>query len=169
MVNSFDEMPDEGSRTQSKTRIKQAMLALQQLGRTLAELPDAQLVALPLNEKTLEAVRHLRGLSKGALKRQTQYTAGLLNQEDVDAVRKQLAQLQQPDVQAVREFHQLEQWRDRLLEGDNELLEELVHQRSGDRQQLRQLVRNAQRERESQKPPKSARLLFKLLRELQQP
>ena len=34
------------------------------------------------------------------------------------------------------------------------------------RQQLRSLIRNAQKEKEGNKPPKSARLIFQYLREL---
>jgi ribosome-associated protein len=67
----------------------------------------------------------------------------------------------------VREFQRLEQWRDRLLTGDEEVLNELAsHFPQADRQHLRQLVRNAAREREQHKPPKSARALFQYLSEL---
>jgi len=69
--------------------------------------------------------------------------------------------------EARRDFHRLEAWRDRLLaEGDAALPELLAEFPGADRQQLRQLIRNAHRERAAQKPPRAARLLFRYLREL---
>jgi len=60
-----------------------------------------------------------------------------------------------------------ERWRDRLLEEGDHVLEELVTQHPDvDRQYLRQLMRNAGKEKLANKPPRSARLLFRYLREL---
>ena len=73
---------------------------------------------------------------------------------------------QQASTQAL---HQLETWRDDLIAGKTGVIDELC-QRSpaADRQHLRQLARNAQKEQEQAKPPKSARVLFRYLRELMQ-
>jgi len=43
-----------------------------------------------------------------------------------------------------------------------------VNEIEADRQQLRQLVRNANKESQQNKPPKASRLLFKYLKELQE-
>jgi ribosome-associated protein len=68
---------------------------------------------------------------------------------------------------AVREHHTVERWRDKLVAGGNEALTELLKERPhADRQQLRQLLRNAQKEAEANKPPKSSRLLYRYLKEL---
>ena len=65
-------------------------------------------------------------------------------------------------------FHRLEQWRDQLLAGDNAVLDTLLNEFDVvDFQYLRQLVRNAAKEKKNNKPPKSARLLFQYLKELQ--
>lgn len=151
----------------SKTQIKQEVLELKDLGKQLVELPEKALQKLPLSESFLEAVLEAKGFSRGALQRQLRYIAGLVPNEDVDAIRKALEELRQPHHQQVREFQQLEQWRDRLLAGDEELLNELALRfPAADRQHMRQLVRNAQREREQNKPPRSARALFQYLSEL---
>jgi ribosome-associated protein len=56
-----------------------------------------------------------------------------------------------------------------LIAGGNDALTEFLHEYDyADRQQLRQLVRNAQKEAELAKPPKSSRLLFRYLKELLQ-
>jgi len=76
-----------------------------------------------------------------------------------------------PDLRAAIELAQrikkLEQIRDRLIDnGDDALAEVLNLWPDADRQQLRTLIRNAKKEKEGNKPPKSARLIFQYLREL---
>ena len=53
-----------------------------------------------------------------------------------------------------------------LEEGDGALAELLAECPQADRQQLRQLVRNAIEERNRNKPPRAFRELFKRVREL---
>jgi ribosome-associated protein len=151
----------------SKTQIKREVLELKDLGREIVGLPEKLLQKLPLSEDMLDAVLEARSMSRGALQRQLRYIAGLVPNEDVDAIRKALEQLRQPHHRQVREFQQLEHWRDRLLAGDEELPNELAQRfPQADRQRMRQLARNAAREREQNKPPKSARALFQYLSEL---
>ncbi|MDU6451578.1 MAG: ribosome biogenesis factor YjgA [Enterobacter hormaechei] len=55
----------------------------------------------------------------------------------------------------------------RLIDqGDDAVPEVLNLWPNADRQQLRSLIRNAKKEKEGNKPPKSARLIFQYLREL---
>ncbi|HEX5055660.1 MAG TPA: ribosome biogenesis factor YjgA [Gammaproteobacteria bacterium] len=151
----------------SKTQIKLEVLELKDLGKELVGLPEKALRKLPLSESFLDAILDARRFSRGALQRQLRYIAGLAPNEDVAAIRKALDELRQPHFRQVREFQQLEQWRDRLLAGDEALLSELAERFAQlDRQHLRQLARNALREREQNKPPKSARALFQYLSEL---
>ena len=64
-------------------------------------------------------------------------------------------------------FHKLENLRDRLIDqGDDAIAEVLNLWPDADRQQLRTLIRNAKKEKEGNKPPKSARQIFQYLREL---
>jgi len=61
----------------------------------------------------------------------------------------------------------LEALRDRLVEeGDDAISEVLNLYPEADRQQLRVLIRNAQKEKAANKPPKSYRQIFSYLREL---
>lgn len=151
----------------SKTQVKRELHELKDLGKQLVELPEKTLQKLPLSESFLEAVLDAKRFERGALQRQLRYIAGMVPAEDVDAIRKTLDELRQPHQRQVREFRQLEQWRDRLLAGDEEAMNELAQRfPRAERQHLRQLVRNALRERELNKPPKSARALFQYLSEL---
>ncbi len=69
--------------------------------------------------------------------------------------------------QQVALFHKLEVLRDRLIEqGDGAMDEVIELYPTADRQQLRSLIRNAQKEKATNKPPKSARQIFQYLREL---
>ncbi|NNC99845.1 MAG: DUF615 domain-containing protein, partial [Gammaproteobacteria bacterium] len=105
--------------------------------------------------------------SRGALQRQLRRIASLMQHEDVAAIQLELNRQKQPSKQQTAEFHKLEQWRDRLIDGDDRLLTELIDQfETIDRQLIRQLVRNARLEQERNKPPKSARGLFKYLSEI---
>ena len=55
----------------------------------------------------------------------------------------------------------------RLIDqGDDAIAEVLNLWPDADRQQLRTLIRNAKKEKEGNKPPKSARQIFQYLREL---
>jgi ribosome-associated protein len=58
-------------------------------------------------------------------------------------------------------------WRDRLIEGNDVLAEELLEQfPEADLQRIRQLVRNAHKEHKDNKPSRAARALFHYLQEL---
>jgi ribosome-associated protein len=148
----------------SKSQIKRELLALDPLTEELMGMPDRQLAALGLSEGLMAALRTARGLKRGALKRQLRYARGLLAEEDHAGVAAAVAALKQPRREQIDAMHQLEDWRERLIAGDQALLDDLFRRYPDvDRQQLLQLVRNAKAEREAQKPPRAARALFKLL------
>jgi ribosome-associated protein len=63
-------------------------------------------------------------------------------------------------------LHQVERWRDRLLEDESALTELLADHPDADAQRLRALIRNAHKEKELGKPPKSYREIFQALREI---
>jgi ribosome-associated protein len=152
----------------SKSQIKREMHDLQALGKQLVELSPRQLVDIPLSEKVRDAIVAARSLKHGAIRRQLKYIGSLMPKEDEASIRTMLHKLQQPHKDEIKAFHQLEQWRDQLLLGDQDLLNELASKFVNfDRQHARQLIRNAKKEQEKNKPPKSARLLFKYLTEMQ--
>jgi len=152
----------------SKSQIKREMHELQALGKQLVELPLKQLIDIPISDKLRNAIIAARSLKHGAIRRQLQYIGSLMPKEDEASIRTMLHKLQQPHKDEVKVFHQLEQWRDQLLQGDQDLLDELANKfENFDRQHIRQLIRNAKKEQELNKPPKSARLLFKYLTKIQ--
>ncbi len=167
MTDTDIDTDTEQERPKSKSQIKREMEALRELGRQLVEVPDAKLATFPLSERLLDALRTAKTLKREALRRQLQHIGVLLREIDGEAVRVALAQLHRPHQDEVRAMHEIEGWRDALIEGDDGVLEELATRFADlDRQHLRQLARNAVKEREQNKPPKSARMLFRYLSEL---
>ena len=150
----------------NKTAIKREMLALRDLGKQLIASPDSWLDELPLGDRLKKEVINAKRFSKGALRRQLIFIEKLMREEDTDLIRQHLEDLQRPHEADTEQFHELEKWRDKLLGGDNDLLEELLDQHASlDRQHIRQLIRNTNKEKKLNKPPKSSRALFKYLRD----
>jgi len=157
---------DEWEDEKSKSEIKRELLALKELGKELLKLPVKDLDKLNLSERLYEALLKAQDMQKGALKRQTATIGGLIIHEDHDAIKESIEKIRQEHNGQIKQFHQLEQWRDELLAGDNEIMSLLRNQfENFDMQHVRQLVRNANKEATAEKPPKSARILFKYLQQ----
>lgn len=151
----------------SKSSRKRESSALQDLGEELMALPREQLERLSLPEALLEAVRLGQSITAhGGLQRQRKFIGKLLRQLDVEPIRAGLRALQGDSADLVRLQHQCERWRDRMLaEGDAVVNEFVGAYPQAERQKLRQWLRDARREREAGQPPKSARLMFRYLRD----
>ena len=160
---------DSYEQPKSKSQIKRELHELQALGKQLVALPDKHLINVPISDKLRDAILAAKTMKHGALSRQYKYIGNLMPSEDEALIRKALDKLQQPHRDEVNAFHVLEEWRERLLKSDQALLDELALKFDGfERQYVGQLIRNAKKEETQNKPPKSARLLFKYLSELKQ-
>ena len=151
----------------SKSELKRQMEHLQALGRQIIELAPEIRARLPLSDDMLAAVEEMgRIRANEARRRHMQYVGRVMRSEDIAGIEAAfLAMEQEKDIRN-REFHLLEETRDRLIdEGDALVGEVMAEYPSLDRQLLRQLIRNARRERDADKPPASARKLFRLLRD----
>ena len=152
----------------NKTRIKKDMAVLFALSQELADLPPTQLKALELPDILYKSLTEASGMPhKSARKRLLKFITGQLNKIDIDPYLERLARMKSQSAHAVREHHIAERWRARLINDGNAALTELLNDHPhADRQQLRQLIRNAQKETELAKPPKSSRLLYRYLKVL---
>ncbi|GKW48374.1 ribosome biogenesis factor YjgA [Halomonas sp. NCCP-2165] len=164
---SFDSPADQDG-WQSKTQRKQEMHALQALGEKIIALSEAQRAKLPLSDDMLAAVEETgRIRAREARRRHMQYVGKLMRKEDTEAIQAAFDEFEQEKLRRDHAFHRLERWRDRLIDEGDEALEAFVADfPDADRQALRQLIRNAQRERAADKPPASSRKLFKLIRDI---
>jgi len=150
----------------SKTKIKKQMHDLQDLGEELVELSKDQLAKLDLPETLYLAIREMSRINKfGARRRQMQYIGKLMRDVDTAPINAKLDMWKGTSQQHIGYMHQVERWRDRLLESDTALTELLTAYPETDVQRLRTLIRNAHKERESGKPGKNYREIFQVLRE----
>ena len=155
----------------SRSQRRREALDVLQLAHALVALSDAQLKALPLAEDLRDEVRQARAVKQQiAHKRQTQFLAKQMRKLDdaeIEAIRAALDHDRDVARRETAMLHQLEAWRDRLIEEGDEALGELLTRFPGaDRQQLRQLARQARAERDNSKPLHAYRELFRLLREI---
>lgn len=166
-MTDFDDDFDAAHERPSKSQLKRESAALEDLGEELIALSRAKLNAFDLPGELLEAVHLAQAItSHGAIRRQRKFIAKLLRDIDVEPIREKLARLNNQSAQAIGEQHLIERWRDRLLAGDDQQINDfLAAYPSADRQKLRQLVRDAGKERLAEAPPRSARLLFRYVRD----
>ena len=156
----------------SKTKIKKQMNDLQDLGLRLTHFASDTLRNAGLPENIIQAAADYRKItSNAALKRQAQYIGRLMreaSEEEIDNINKYLAKIDGDNQQHNAQMKRIEIWRERLLADDAALTEYLNSHEHADSGEIRTLIRNARRESEHNKPPKSARALFKLLREYEE-
>ena len=91
----------------------------------------------------------------------------MLRKRDTEALLDEVNNIDGKNRQQTARHHHVEAWRDKLIAGsDRELSELLEHNQGANVQILRQLIRNAKKEAQLNKPPAAARKLFKVLREM---
>lgn len=152
----------------SKTTIKKDVLEITDFGRSLTELNSQQLDKLPISDTLKANIISAKNLQKIALKRQIQFIGKLLRKADnIDEIHKAYDVLVNKDKQANLQFQRLENIRDNLLDPNktNETFDKLIQEFPDlDIQKLRQLIRNHHKEVEKNKPRKSFKEIFKLLK-----
>jgi len=169
-MSDFDHLQpdDEEQLPPSKSQLKREADALQSLGKRMTELRPDQRDKLPIDGRLRDALdEYNRIKSHGAQRRHLQFIGKLMRSADADAIREVVDRFDSATATHNQLFHEMENWRERLISEGNETLQAFIASHPGaDIQHLRQLVRNAQRERQLEKPPVNARKLFKYIREL---
>ncbi|MFT6435970.1 MAG: ribosome-associated protein [Candidatus Azotimanducaceae bacterium] len=165
-TSTEDELEDRGP---SKSQRKRDMQSLRDLGEKLLLLPADHLEQIP-EPAIVIAVQECKKITKGnARKRQLQYIGKLLSKTDLTDVQDMIDRFDASTRTHVTQFHKLEQWREKLISGDNSVLDDISSKFPGvDRQHLRQLTRKATTEREKEvEPPVQFRKLFQYLKSLE--
>jgi ribosome-associated protein len=156
---------DDGDK--SKSQRKRELLALDPLVAEIVELSERQFASLPLSEGLAAALRAARPMTRAARKRQLRYARGLLATEDHVAVLTAVQRLKQPQRAAVAVMHELEDWRERLIAGDEALEASLLARYPAlDGAELRRLIDDARAARDHGRGPRAARTLFRRLGEI---
>lgn len=129
----------------SKSQRKRDMTALQKLGQDLTTLGKKQLEKLPLSDSLLAALAEYNRLpnSNEARRRQLQFIGKVMRDENHEEIQSELDKMRTPDRTQVRRAQLIEEWGDRLLDGDEDIINAFVTQWPlAERQAIRQIVRN---------------------------
>ncbi|GAB3027444.1 ribosome biogenesis factor YjgA [Bowmanella dokdonensis] len=152
----------------SRTQLKNESHDLQKLGEKLVDLGPAALAKIPMDQELKDAVVLARRINrkKEGFRRQLQFIGKLMRNRDVEPIQQALDLLENKHQQATAKFHKLEKLRDELVAKGDPVIDRLVEQYPAiERQKLRQLHRQAQKEQTQNKPPKSAREIFQYLKD----
>jgi ribosome-associated protein len=129
----------------SKSARKRVQLALQELGEQLIALNDAEISSLSLTERLDTAVRSAKKIkSHGALRRQKQLIGKIMRDIDPEPIRAHLLRLRADETRKQRIFARAEKWRDRLVSGDSQALQEFFAQTGAEDDELRSLLSELQ-------------------------
>ncbi len=170
MNDAVVEVDDNGYDRPSKSQLKREMEALQQLGVALVELPKDALKRMPMTEDLSDAVHEARRISDHEGKRrQLQYVGRMmrgLTEDEVTTLRTAMDAYRGVNKAATARLHWIERTRDKLLADDEALTLFIRDYPAADPQEARTLIRNARREQQQSKPPKSFRELFQWIKDV---
>jgi ribosome-associated protein len=152
----------------SKSQLKRDSQALQDMGGQLVEMPEGQLSKFNLPENLKDAIYEARRLkNREGKRRQLQYIGKLMRTADISFIQETLDKMDHQSQTYRQHFQQLENWRERIINEGTSAIEALIEKYpQADRQQLRNLQRQASRELSQKKSPTAGRKIFAYLREL---
>ncbi len=158
----------DGDAVKSKTQLKQEAEVIRKLGLKLLDLSASDLATIPLSPDLLDALNLANRINrkKDGFRRQIQFIGKLLREEDVEPIQHALVTIQNRHQLANAHFHKLEQQRDALIRDGDEAIQSLLTEHPQvDRQKLRQLIRQAKKQAQENKPPKASREIFQYLKD----
>ena len=150
----------------SKSQRKREADALQKVGVELIGLSLEKLNTLPLPTNLRQAIIEAKALrSHGAIRRQAQLIGKLMRNAESGDILAGYDQLLAEASAVTAGFHDVEQWRTRLInEGKEALTEFIATHPQADVQQLRQLIKKAVDEHKKELHTGSSKALFRYLR-----
>ena len=164
-ANDIDELELE---IKSKTEIKREMHRLQDFAQSIIEMSKHQRSRLPLSQDLLEAMivaDKIRNKHE-ALRRHIRHVAKILLETDLDPIHHAIDVMANKHQQETAKFVRLEELRDELIENGNDAVEATLAEFTGmERQKLKQLVRQASKEKKTEKIGKHYKTLFTYLKE----
>lgn len=161
-------LDENGELIKSKTQLKQDAEDIKQLGVALVEFSNAQLDEIPMNDELREAIQLANRINKkkDGYRRQLQLIGKMLRQCDIEQIEDGIHKLRAHHLKSNDKFHQLELLRDDIVSQGDSAIQALLDQHPDlDRQKLRQMQRQAVKQKEAEKPPKAAREIFQYLKQ----
>ncbi len=150
----------------SKSQKKREADALQKIGVELVALSLEKLDRLPLPDNLRQAIVEAKRLkSHGAVRRQAQLIGKLMRTESSEEILAEYEHILAEENAKTADFHQVEEWRTRLIhEGKDALTEFIATYQPADIQQLRQLINKAVDEQHREQHTGAGKALFRFLR-----
>lgn len=164
MTDISTELEDQPSRSQLKRENQE----FRDMGEQLVLLANSQLDKITLDDNIKAAIKEARRLKNlDARRRQIQYIGKLLRKIDVTEINHSLVKLNHQSQTFRQHFAKLEEWRNRFIIEGNDAIEDFIAQYpDADRQQLRNLQRQACREKALNKASTASEKLFKYIRQI---
>ena len=166
MTKPYYLMPDDENYI-SKSDIKKEAKELQTLASQLTKLSKKQRAELTASSELQEAFLLADKISNkpDALRRHFQFMAKLLRDENLEQLKLEYQKFTNPQQGNDKLSVKLEQLRADLVEQGDSLINQLIQENPAlERQKIRQLVRQAKKELEKDKPGKSYKELFQYLK-----
>ena len=150
----------------SRSQLKRENQEFRDMGEQLVLLANSQLDKITLDDSIKAAIKEARRLKNlDARRRQIQYIGKLLRKIDVTEINHSLEKLNHQSQTFRQHFAKLEEWRNRFIIEGNDAIEDFIAQYpDADRQQLRNLQRQACREKSLNKASTASEKLFKYIR-----
>jgi ribosome-associated protein len=162
------DFPTELEDLPSRSQLKRENQELRDMGEQLVLLAKSQLEKITLDDVLKAAIKEARRLKNlDARRRQILYIGKLLRKIDVTEITHSLEKLNHQSQTFRQHFAKLEEWRDRFMNEGNVAIENFIAQYpDADRQQLRNLQRQACREKSLNKPSTASEKLFQYIRQI---
>ncbi len=164
--NQIDESFEE--ELKSKTEIKREMHQLQDFAQRLIEMSKHQRSRLPLSDDLKDAMVLADKITNKheALRRHIRHTAKILLETDLEPIHQAIEVMANKHQQETAKFIRLESLRDDLITQGNNAVEALIAEFPNiERQKIKQLIRNAAKEKRAEKLGKHYKNLFTYLKE----
>ena len=155
---------DYGDRP-SKSQKKRDSTAAQELGERVAALPREKIESLGLPEKLQDAlIETARITAHEGKRRHLQLIGKLMRGIDPEPIHAALEKFAGTSKQEIADMHLAERWRERMLKDADAFALFANDYRDADLQQLRTMIRNAQKEQAQNKPPRDFRKIYQFVR-----
>ena len=164
MTNLNEEDDNWVSKSQRKRECDEVL----ELGEKMIALNKEELAQIQMDDELRRSIEEAQRIkSNSALKRQKHFIAKVLRGLNDETLVAQVERvLHKHDIYNA-DFKRMEKWRDSIIEnGDRGISDFLDAYPQADRSHLRQLVRNATKEKKNNKPPAAYRQIFKYIREV---
>ena len=162
--NDIDELDEE---LKSKSEVKREMIQLQIFGQKLIDLSKHQRSKIPFTEDIKDALILADKINNKheALRRHVRHLAKILSETDLEPIKHALDVMANKHQQETAKFIKLEKMRDNTIDQGSDAIEALLTEyASMERQKLRQLVRQASKEKKTEKLGKYYKELFEYLK-----